>query len=431
MKKQTTQILAVIAGILIIGTMFGYINWSDMLAQVTPAPETPETPGTTENPNETPEGLVIHSALGKWRIRDVISKTTTDIGDAAYVNIIKADANGFFNPLATEESTEFADTDPDIGKTAYSTGDDLVIAVTSDNDLTNGYEHYPRWFYIKDLAQGAAIKSFDIRNPISCITKTKSGSTYKFTVNEGALGETVGHVNWLEGTTPYWDFGQFELYGRVAKTHIIFQTVNKGTIGAKVDDGATWDDADDEIVANFTMTSDEEDIYLQLIGEQANLAWGLPTLGVEASGKIIQYEAVLIFATDATEIDTSKLYADGWEPITGAGIYTELAFYYAVDPIADGCIPGTGGIISLSVPVTINDGGLTASTEYEFEVWALDWQNLDNVARGSTTNYTTLPGINGFIADQGCDTTVIPLAVTTSSGAVATPQLMGHFTTNA
>jgi hypothetical protein len=388
-----------------------------------------EEPTTPSEPNETVEGTVVHSAAGRWRIRDALTKTATASGDAAYVGIIRADANGVFDPLNPMEETEF-DADPDTGKVLYSTGNDLVLAVSSDNDPTNGYETYPRWFYIKDLAQSAPIRAFSLTNPISCVDQFKSGNTYKFTVNEANLGETVGNVQWMANQTPYWDFGTFELYGRPAKTHLLFQTVNKGTVGASVTNGATWIDTDGEITANFTLTSDKEDIFLQLIGEQADTAFGLPFLGLSASGKISQYEGVLIFGTDANDLDAEELYNDGWEPIIAAGLYSETAYYYSINPVTDGCIPGTGGIISASIPVTIDDAALTASTEYEFEVWVLDAQNLENVARGATTNYTTLPGINGFISDQGLDTTVLPLAMTFSSGAVATPQLMGHFTTN-
>jgi hypothetical protein len=401
---------------------YGYIE-NPLPGTVTPPPTT--LPDGSSPPSISDED--IRAGVAHWNIRDALTKTATASGDTAYVGIIVADANGVFDPLNPSEETEF-DAAPDTSANTYSSGADLVIAVSSDNDPTGGYETYPRWFYISNLDHGAAIRSFNIRNPVSAISQSLSGGTYKFTVTVASLGDTVGTVKWVEGATPYWDFGTFEVYGRVAKDYLIQQITNKGVVGTTLNDGATWEDTDGEINANFTMTSDTEDLYFELVGEAADVAFGLPTLAVTASGQVLQYNAVLIWGTDATGVDPIELQNDGWKPMSKAGM-DEVAFYYVVDPIRDGCIPGTGGVIDLKVPITINDAALTASTEYEYEAWVLDWQNVDNVAIGATT--TSLPGNNGFISDPGCDSVVEPLALTLSTGALATPQLMGHFTTNA
>jgi len=395
---------------------------------------TPTTPIIPTGPTQPtppaatiPPSGVITSAKAQWLIRDILTKTVTAAGDTAYVGIVKADASGYFNLLTPMEETEF-DAAPDTSAITYSTGDELLLAVSSDNDPTGGSETYPRWFYIASLNAGAPIKALPLTNPISALTESVSGSNYKYKVS-GATCETVGTVQLLSGTTPYWDFGYFELYGRAAKDYLIEQITNKGVVGCTVNDGATWVDTNAEISANFTFTSDQEDLYFELVGEAANVAYGLPTLAVTASGQVKQYNAVLVWTTDATGIDPQPLIDDGWKQLDKVGLTGDVAFYYVIDPVRDGCIPASGGIISLKVPLTVSDSGLTASTEYEFEGWVLDWQNAVNVAGGITT--TSLPSYNGFISEVGCDTIVQPLALTVSSGSAATMQLLGHFTTNA
>jgi len=210
---------------------------------------------------------------------------------------------------------------------------------------------------------------------------------------------------------------------------MIQQITNKGVVGCTLNDGATWEDTDGEINANFTLTADTEDMNFELIGEANDVAFGLPTLAVAASGQVLQYNAVVVITTDALGIDTLELFNDGWYQIDKPDLTADVGFYYVIDPIADKGIPARGTSFSISIPFTINDAGLTASTEYEYEGWVLDWQNVDNVARGTTT--VSLPGNNGFISDPGCDTIVEPLALTVSSGSAATMQLLGHFTTNA
>lgn len=403
---------------ILVASAYGYIN----LGITPPTPSGPETPTTPTVPEED-----IRAATAQWRIRDALSKTATESSDTAYVDIIRA-VNGVFDPLNPVEQMEFA-SDPDYSATTFSAGDDLVIHVTSDNDPTGGYETYPRWFYIKDLDHGVPVKSFDIANPIAAINQVKSGSTYTFTVNEARLGDTVGTVTWLEGTTNYWDFGTFELYGRVAKDYLIQQITNKGTVGCTLNDGASWEDTDAEINANFTFTADTEDLYFELIGEANDVAYGLPSLAVMASGQVVQYSAVLVWTTDALGVDPIELANDGWMPISKPDLTADVAYYYVIDPDRDGGIPDRGTNLDISIPITVSDASLTASTEYEFEGWVLDWQNVANVKIGATT--TSLPGSNGFISEHGCDTIVEPLALTVSSGSAATMQLLGHFTTNA
>jgi len=423
LSKNMTYII--LAGLLLFALSGGTALIQQSINDYTGS-ETPETPSIPDTVTPAIPDSSIRAALGKWRIRDALTKTATAVGDAAYVGIIKADANGNFDPLDPQEETEFADTDPDIGATTYSIGDSLVIAVSSDNDPTSGDETYPRWFYVESLDHNAIIYAFNLANPISSITQTKSGTTYTFTVNKARCEDTGYRVAWLEGTTSYWDFKTFEVYGRVAKASVIQQITAGGVVLTTFSDGATWEDTDGEINANHTMTSDKEDLDFQMIGEANDVAWGLPYLMVGANGLVSQYNAVLIVTTDALGINVAELYDDGWQPINKPDLTDDLGFYYVIT--TEG-LPRTGEKFSISVPFTVEDSGLTASTEYEVEGWAFDCQKLDNVARGSTT--ASLPGNNGFISDPGLDTVLQALALTVSSGSAATMQSMTHFTTNA
>ena len=426
-SKQTMQYVTIGAIAILLLTTFGYLNLGDMIGVT---PDQP-APGTV-----LPDGTVIpvipdasiRAAKAQWAIEDAITQTATASGDAAYVGVLKG-TGGVFNPLVSSEKTEL-DASPDTSAKTYSAGDSLVVSVTSDNDPTGGYEAYPRWFYIKSLDHNAKVMAFPVGNPISAISQSKgSTGSYTFTVNENVLVDTGNRVAWLEGSTNYWDFGTFALYGRVAKDYMIQSITNKGTVGTTLNDGATWDDTDAEINANFTFTSDSEDLMFELRGEANDVCFGLPTLAVSANGQVNQYNAVLVFSTDALGVDQISIAADDWHPISKPDLTADVAFYYIINPLSDGGIPNPGNTFSISVPITINDASLTASTEYEFEGWVLDWQNVNNVAIGATT--TSLPSNNGFISDAGCDSIVEPRALTVSSGSAATMQMMGHFTTNA
>lgn len=434
MPKYNLTTIGVVALIVVLGAGF-LTNWSFNFSGNTII--TPTDPDGTDNTNiPTIPDAQIRAAKAQWQIRDALTKVATASGDTAYVSIVKADANGYFNLLNPVEETEF-DAAPDTSSGTYSTGDDLLIAVSSDNDPTGGYETYPRWFYIENLDHNVAIKALPLGNPASALTEYQSGTTYLYKVNGAACESTGETVTWLQGTTNYWIFGNnFDLYGRVAKDYMIQQVTNKGVVGVTLNDGASWEDTYGEINANFTFTGDTEDINIELIGEASDVAFGLPTLAVTANGQVKQYNAVLVFATNATGIDIQPLLDDGWKQASKPDITANLVFYYVINSVSDGCIPSIGNVINAHVnvinarvPVTISDSGLSASTAYNYNVWVLDWQYAPYVANGITT--TSLPSANGFLSDLGCDSVIQPLALTVSSGSVATPQLFGTFTTNA
>lgn len=423
-KISTGAWIAIIGGIILVLILSGVVTVSFYGGEGDGGGGTPWSPTTTPTPVPQQPSSTIYSANAKWFIQDALTKTATETTDTAYVGVVKATSAGTFNLLNSYEETEY-DGAPDTSSKSYTTGDKLLIAVSSDNDPTGGYETYPRWFYIDYLDVNAIVYALPLRNPISAI----GGSIGAYTINKNLCEDTTQRVAFLKGTTEYWDFGTFELYGRVAKDYLIQQITNKGVVGCTLNDGAAWEDTDTEINANFTFTSDQEDLYFELIGEAADVAFGLPTLAVSASGEIKQYNAVLVWTTDALALDVGPLLDDGWKQISKPDLTADLAFYYVIDPVRDGCVPGSGEIINCKIPISVSDSGLTASTEYEYEGWVLDWQYVEYVAAGVTT--TSLPGNNGFISDPGCDTIVEPLALTVSSGSAATMQLLGHFTTNA
>ncbi|MBU2634699.1 MAG: hypothetical protein KJ674_05680 [Nanoarchaeota archaeon] len=419
---KTIAILGLIAVLVLAGT--GYLTLNQTGLSVTDQTQTTPT-DTTGAPTDGLTPTEIMSAKGQWLINDALTQTATASGDTGYVSIVVADDNGVFNFLVSSEETEY-DAAPDTSARTYSSGQSLVLAVSSDNDPTSGEETYPRWFYISSLKHNAEIRAFDLANPIQALKGQKVGTTYKYTVTESMLGETVGKVTWLSGTTPYWDFGVFEVYGRVAKASIIEQFTSGGVVLTTFNDGATWEDTVAEINANHTMTSDKEDINFQLIAEANDVAFGLPYLGVSANGEVSQYNTVLVITTSALGINAQELYNDGWQPINKPDLTADLGFYYVLT--TEG-VPNRGDKFSIDVPITIEDSGLAASTKFQLEGWALDSQKEANVARGSTT--TSLPGANGFITEFGLDTVVQPLAMTVSSGSAATMQLLAQFTTNA
>lgn len=421
-KNMTYIILALIVLFAFSG---GTVAIQQAIQDYTGEPTTIPPTGIAPSGEPLPEPEITYkSAVAKWSIRAALTQTDAAAGDTCYVGTLVADSNGVFDTLKKRESTEF-DAAPDTSTRTYTTGDDIVIAVSSDDDAKTGAtENHPRWFYIKDLSEGAAIRSFDIYNPISAISQTPGSST--FTVTESRLGDTVGTVKFVDDQTDYWDFGTFEVYEHAAKDYILAKITYAGATGSSVSNGATWIDTDAEITANFTLATHSEDLKFELNGETTNTAFGLPVLSVNEDGTIQQHNAVLIWGTDGTEVDPTDLTADGWQPINKAGL-DEVAYYYVIDPRTDGGLPTMGDSFSISIPISLDTSALTASTEYEFEAWAIDWQLVSNVAIGATT--TSLPSNNGFISDPGCDSVVLPLALTVSSNALATPQLMGHFTT--
>ena len=429
-KAISKNMTYAIIGILVIAVfaMYSGYSWSPQGGVTGPDDTTtPTLPDGTPVTPVVPSGT-IRTGSAKWSIKTATTSDAVVAGDTAYIGICEADQNGYFNPLIYSERTE-VDAVPDTSGEFYSAGDELLIVVSSDQDATDCNETYARWFYIGSLDHGAAVKALPLLNPIGALTEYSMGGNFVYKV-DGSKCETIGQtVDWYEGGDgSYWQFGTFKIYERLADENTIVQHISAGVVGATYNDGATFEDTDGEINANYTFTGNSQDIYLQLVGEKANGAWGIPTLAVTSAGQIKQYQGVIVFTTDAIGIDTQPIFDDGWKQMNKVGLTNDLAFYYVVNSQNEGCIPNIGSTLSLSVDITIDDSLLTASTEYEFEVWFLDWQCVEDVARGSTS--AAVPTGNGLVAEVGADAVAQPLALTVSSNSAATMQLLGHFTTN-
>ena len=425
-KAISKNMTYAIIGILVIAVfaMYSGYSWTPQ-GGVTGPDDTPTVPtlpdGTPVTP-VVPSGS-IRTGNAKWSISTITTQTASASGDTAYVGITVADSIGNFNPLVYSERTEL-DASPDTSANFYSAGDELLLVVSSDDDASGCNETYSQWFYIESLDHGADIKALPLQNPISALTEYKVGNNYEYKVTGSRCVATGQKVAWYEGGDgSYWNFGTFKLYERLADENTIVQHISAGVVGATYNDGATFEDTDSEINANYTFTGDSQVIYLQLVGQTTNGAWGVPTLAVTSAGQIKQYQGVIVFTTDAIGIDTQPIFDDGWQQMSKVGLTADLAFYYVVNDI-----PTLGNTLDVSVPITINDNLLVTATEYEFEVWFLDWQCVEDVARGSTS--ATVPSGNGMVAEVGADAVSQPLALTVSSGSAATMQLIGHFTTN-
>jgi len=432
-RKAKTQISAVMIIVMLLvsmGAIAAFVMFEDDIRGVFDQEETP-TGSTIIGPDgstiPTVPSEAIRTGNAKWHIKTVTTQTATASGDTAYVGVAVADSNRRFNPLVYSERTEKDADGSDTSSEFYSAGNELLIAVSSDDDASGCNETYSRWFYIESLDHGSPILSLPKRNPISALTEYTSGGNYLYTV-DGSKCEVTGQtVQWYEGGDgSYWQFGTFKLYERLADENTIVQHISAGEVGATYNDGATFEDADSDINANYTFTSDTQSIFLQLVGEESDGAWGIPTLAVTSAGQIKQYQGVIIFATDAVAVVTQPIYDDGWEWMSVPSLTNDVAFYYVVDPFSEGCVPNVGDTLSLSVEISIEDTGL--SGEYEFEVWFLDWQNVQDVARGSTS--ASVPGGNGMCYEVGADAVSQPVALTVTSNSAATPALMGHFTPN-
>lgn len=416
-----------LAGLIIVAVLAVQFTGAYDFTKLIPAPATTPTPTTTPTPSVVTGS---HTANAKWNIRDYLTKTATAAGDTGYVCINRADSNGYFDMLQSVEETEF-DAAPDTSAGIYTTGDELLIQVTSDNDPTNGDETYSRWFVIQRVDNGAQIKAFPNDNPITALTEYTVSGKIMYKINYAVCVNTGMTVSWLEGATPYWVFGDyFEVYGRADNAAIVQSISSNGVTLTSVSDGSTWDDTSTEVNANATLAGDSQDFYFEITGEQADVAWGLPQLAISADGSVKQYNAVLVICFSGTTMATDTLVDDGWIPFSVVGLTSNVTLYYPItNPTTLGLIPTTGNVINTKIQFTISDTGLSASTEYNYGGWMHDWQNFDDVERGSFR--TATPSVYGMITEYGCDSVIQATALTVASGRAATPQLYGYFTTNA
>jgi hypothetical protein len=160
-----------------------------------------------------------------------------------------------------------------------------------------------------------------------------------------------------------------------------------------------------------------------MVGANANVGWGKEFYVISSNGKVQRYGAVIVITTAMTGIGNDKLTGDGWQPITASNLYAEKGFFKVLEP----AFPAKGQKPGWSVDIPIDCAAATAATAYKFSVWLNDCQNLDNVASvGTSTSY---PTAYGFVTAYGVGAVVQNTALTFSSGAGATMQLMAYITT--
>lgn len=406
-KLKMIHILVIGMAILLLST-YGYINLSGII----PQPPAQVVPGPTPGPI-SPTAPTLLPAVLRWVIKDAINGTDIGTSATAYVDICKADQNGLFDPLVTFDSQEYAST-PDYSAEAVSQGDWLLIHVSSDRDATFGYEQYSRWFYILGVDDSASMKELTMAQ----LQVAQTSPTYKYRIVD--TGAFINTVKYLGGTTPYWDLGSFPLYSRVAKDYLIQSIVYNGVVLATLNDGASWEDDQSEIT-DATLADDYEDIKLEFIAEDSDVVFGLPQLFIQQNGKINQYDSFIVVAFNTTKLGVSEFTTKGWTPCNVPSLYAGAAYYRKVSPQ----IPNRGEKFSFSVNVPI-DASAQSTTVFCIMAWIVDVQLEANIAMGSIS--TSLPTVYGFITAAGLGSIVEPLALTTSSGKPATPQMMADIT---
>lgn len=413
MRKQTWKIVAIAIAVLFLAYWLGYIGTQ-------PGQVAPGAPPTTPTVPVAPE-VEYESAALKWAIHCGITGDDVGTGSTSYVDIYTL-KNGVFDPLKKDEGVEYASA-PEASALTYNYMDEVVFRVTSDKDHGSGTdmgnETYTRWFYCK-LAPGEPIKELTL----ACLSASQSSPSYKYRVND--VGPDTGwDVQYIAGTTPYWGMGAFEVYSRIGDKHLDIYLTYSGQTLSKVTDASTWVDTDAETTTNVTLATDTEDMYFKLLGEKTDMAFGLPQLVVQQNGKIEEYRAVAVMATNATSIGLSALTADGWLPMTKVDVTGELLFYKVLNPQ----IPVAGSKFDYDIEISIDASALSASTVYATDLWVYDWQLPANVAAGAVT--TSLPTAYGVTNDHGCDDVMHSQALTVASSVTETEQLLGIWTTAA
>lgn len=416
MQKENYKILLVLALAFIFLGYLGYDVYQR--GEIATPPTTPTSPTTPTTPTDTEYS----PAIMKWTIQDAITGTSHDAGDTAYVDISVLD-NGVFDPLSKSESQEF-NADPDSSALTYAYGDTIVCHVCSDytyevSSVEYGNETYDRWFYFT-LKPNEPVKELTA----SCLSASQSSPTYKYTINDvgPATGYKVQYAVDVSGGF-YWGLGAFELYTRAGDAHVDLYMQYAGTTMASVTDGSSWDDELGDQVADVTLATDTEDMELRVIAGCTDVCYGLPQLIVSQSGKIEEYRAVAVIATNATSIGLSTLAQDGWLPVNKVDVTAELIFYKIIDPQ----IPTRGTKFDFSLEISIDAASLTASTAYSMDAWFHDINLPSNVANGAPTG--TLPTVYGMMTELGCDDMVHTEVMTVTSGATETEQLFGDWTT--
>jgi hypothetical protein len=444
MRKQTWQVLFLVA-IAVIG--LSAIGYNLIPSLVEQEPEDGVVPPTVPEDGEEPiwPGTVYDAATVKYVPQNFFTSSAAAAADTGYMDISLL-VGGVWDPLTLTEGFEYdAAGVADESALIYNYGDTIVMHVGNDVQWTK-YENetYDRFLYCT-LKPGEPVREL---SPGIITAVTTNPYTYQIT---GVGVDTNQDVSYAGGTSPYWGIGAVKLYPRAGyqdvdmylngANGIIMHRVTeiKGGpmhetkyVGTFANNGInqTRQNNSTHGGTDYTMTTTTEDFSFELRAGAVNIAFGVPTYAIMASGKFEEYRAVVCLAFNTTLVQGTELLADGWSTVSKPDAYTETIYYRVIDPL----IPPTR---SKKFPtgryeITVDSSQMASSTAYSMKVWVLDWQKPSDVAAGALSNGTTtaaLPSVYGMVTEYGGDGTVHLWGWSTSSGILLGAQVAGDFTT--
>lgn len=404
--------------------------------QIGSQPTTPTIPTTPPTePTEPTEPTGHPAAKLTWVAQEAITQTTFS-GDGGDCSIdITVVLDGVIDLLHLAETVEQDGAPNELSGLSYAEGSTVILHFQSDDDNVNGktgQETYDGWFYVT-LLEGEPLRKF---SP-AIITPTQTSPTYKYQFT--GVGQDTGYrVQWEVTSSGgfQWNIGILSITERVAKADLDCYFVYGGTTMAKVEDGSTWDDDASEVIANATLATDDEDLYLRVIAGGTNVAYGLPMYVITSKGKLEEYRAVAMVSTNMTAIGDSEFLStqsmpggDTWHKVNDATLYAEKGFYTVLEPV----IPSKGTKFQFEVKIPVDAAAASGSTKHGFKLWMLDFQLESNVAVGSTS--TSLPTVYGMVSDYGPDSIMHSDATAngwgTSGGVGSGHILLAYLTTAA
>jgi hypothetical protein len=330
--------------------------------------------------------------------------------------------NGVFNFL-TSADNKAGDSSPEQGSTYFAEGTELIFHLEDDSDPTNGEDYYDRWYYTPGLANGGSVYRIDETN-------LQIVSTDPYTYRVVSQGDFVSNIYWAEGSTAnYWDIGTLSIVPRIDDVGLDQYLIWGGTEMAKMTDGTTEIDTQDEQTADVTFTTDSNTLKVLLEVDTISLAYGVGQYTISKDGEFQRRPTVIIFSTNCTSISVSDLIADKWNLISKPELTGDVAFYKVIDPERDsdyaGLIPSQGDYATATIEIPIETAAATGSAGHDIAIWMNDLQLLSNVAVGApSVSIPTAYGVQGY----GLAATINDETFTVSSNAPATMVLYGDFT---
>lgn len=242
---------------------------------------------------------------------------------------------------------------------------------------------------------------------------TDQVATYKFTAEEAEGGDnTWNGKTIIPEASSAANLDTYFIYG--------------ATTMAEVDSGTDWDDDNNEIDANATLSDTDEDLYIKIVCGASNVAYGMPMYTIAADGEFQTRISVAIVSTNMTSVSAGELATEGWTRVSDSRLTNEAAFYKVVGPF----IPSKGESFTVDIKIPLDTSAAGASEVGLFHIFLIDFQLESNVAAGSTT--TSIPTGYGMVTGgaYGIDAMIFARTWTVSSG-VADNEIMRAYITNA